>query len=174
MLLTLRGTPVLYYGDELGMPETELADDDRLDPAGETDPPGRDGARTPMHWSGEPGAGFTEPGVRPWLPFGRHGKVNVEAQRDEPGSVLSFVREALALRREEPDLWGGSYAPVETKGGLWAWRRGERTIVAVNLSDEPASIDGVEGRIRLATAREREGDEVAGRLEVGPWEGVVV
>jgi alpha-glucosidase len=174
MLLALRGTPVLYYGDELGMPETELSDEERLDPAGLTDPPGRDGARTPMHWSGESGAGFTELGVRPWLPFGRHGDVNVEAQRGDPGSVLSFVRDALALRRDEPDLWGGSYTPVETEGGLWAWRRGDGTLVAVNLSDEPGAVEGVEGRIRLATAREREGDEVAGRLELGPWEGVVV
>jgi alpha-glucosidase len=174
MLLALRGTPVLYYGDELGMPETELAEEERLDPAGLTNPPGRDGARTPMHWTGEPGAGFTAPGVRPWLPFGRHGDVNVARQRDDPGSVLSFVRDALALRREEPDLWGGSYAPVETEGGLWAWRRGDRTVVAVNFSDDPAALDGVEGRIRLATAREREGDEVSGRLELGPWEGVVV
>jgi alpha-glucosidase len=174
MLLTLRGTPVLYYGDELGMPETELSDEQRLDPAGRTDPPGRDGARTPMHWSGEPGAGFTEAGVRPWLPFGRHGDVNVVAQRDDPGSVLSFVRDLLALRREEPELWAGPYVRLETEGGLWAWRRGEGTLVAVNLSDEAAALEGVEGRVRLATVREREGDEVGGRLELAPWEGVVV
>jgi alpha-glucosidase len=172
LLLTLRGTPVLYYGDELGMPETNLADADRRDPAGLTDPPGRDGARTPMHWSGEPGAGFTEAGVRPWLPLGRHDELNVEAQRDDPGSVLSFVRDVLALRRSQPDLWTGDYEPVETAGGLWAWRRGERAVV-VNLSDEPAVLEGVDGNVRLATRREREGESFEGRLELGPWEGVV-
>jgi alpha-glucosidase len=173
LLLTLRGTPVLYYGDELGMPETELADDDRRDPARHGNPPGRDGARTPMPWSGDPGGGFTDPGVRPWLPLGRHGEVNVAAQREDSGSVLSFVRDALALRRAEPELWAGTYWPLETKGGLWAWRRGNATLVAVNLSDEPSVLEGVEGRVRLGTGGEREGEAVAGRLELRPWEGIV-
>jgi alpha-glucosidase len=173
-LLTLRGTPVLYYGDELGMPETNLADEDRLDPAGQTSPPGRDGARTPMHWSGEPGAGFTEAGVRPWLPFGRHGDVNVAGQRDDPGSMLSFVRDVLALRRAEPDLWAGAYRALETDGGLWAWRRGDRTLVAVNLSDEAATLEGVTGRVRVATSHARGGEELEGQLDLAPWEGVVV
>ena len=174
LLLTLRGTPVLYYGDELGMPETELADDDRLDRARFTSPPGRDGSRTPMHWSGEDGAGFTARGVRPWLPFGRHEELNVDAQRDDPESMLSLARDLIALRRAEADLWEGSYRPLETEGGLWAWRRGERTLVAVNLSDEAVMLDGVDGRIRLGTRRAREGDDVRGRLELEPWEGVVV
>ena len=174
MLLTLRGTPVLYYGDELGMPETELADGDRLDRARLTSPPGRDGARTPMHWSGEEGAGFAAPGVRPWLPLGRHEKLNVAAQRDDPESMLSLARDVLALRRAEPDLWEGAYRPLETEGGLWAWRRGERTLVAVNLSDDAVALDGVEGRIQLGTGRRREGEESRGRLELEPWEGVVV
>ena len=126
-----------------------------------------------MHWSSEPGAGFTEAGVRPWLPFGRHDELNVEAQRDDPGSVLSFVRDVLALRRAEPDLWSGDYETLDTADGLWAWRRGEGTVVAANLSDEPAVLEGLEGRVRLATRREREGDRFAGRLELGPWEGVV-
>jgi glycosidase len=156
------------------MPETELADEDRVDPAGLRDPPGRDGARTPMHWSREAGAGFTEPEVRPWLPFGRHEDVNVAGQRDNPESVLSFVRDLVALRRAEPDLWAGAYRPLETEDGLWAWRRGERTLVAVNLSDEPSALDGVEGRVHLATRRARDGEAVTGLLELGPWEGVVV
>jgi alpha-glucosidase len=174
ILLTLRGTPVLYYGDELGMPQTELSDEERLDPAGRLDPPGRDGARSPMHWSAEPGAGFTSPDVRPWLPVGRNDEVNVEAQRDDPGSMLSFVRDVIALRRSEPELWSGSYQPLATSGGLWAWRRGEGTIVAVNLSDDAAVLEGVDGTVRLGTRREREGEQVAGRLELAPWEGVVV
>jgi alpha-glucosidase len=174
ILLALRGTPVLYYGDELGMPETELRDEERLDPAGRLNPPGRDGARTPMHWTADPGAGFTPPGVRPWLPIRGNGEVNVEAQRDDPGSVLSFVRDLITLRRSEPELWGGSYLPLETTGGLWAWRRGERTVVAANLSDEPAVLEGVDGRVRLGTRRDREGKEVTGRLELAPWEGVIV
>jgi alpha-glucosidase len=174
VLLGLRGTPVLYYGDELGMPETDLPHDERVDPAGARTPPGRDGARTPMHWDAEPGAGFTAPGVRPWLPLGAQGERNVAAQRGDPSSTLAFVRDALALRRAEPDLWQGGYRSLAAPDGVWAWRRGEGTLVAVNLSDEGAVVEGADGRVRLATRREREGEDVAGRLRLDAWEGVVL
>jgi alpha-glucosidase len=173
LLLALRGTPVLYYGDELGMPETDLRDEDRLDPARRHNPPGRDGARTPMHWEAGPGAGFTEPDVRPWLPVGRNGEANVADQRDDPDSVLSFVRELIALRRAEPDLHSGDYRTVAAPDGVWAWRRGDAMVAAVNLSDEAAVVEDVEGHVRVATRRERTGEQVGGRLELAPWEGVV-
>jgi hypothetical protein len=88
--------------------------------------------------------------------------------------VLSFVRDLIALRRSESELWGGSYRPIETPEGLWAWHRGDRTVVAVNLSDRPAVLEGVDGRVRLGTRREREGEHVEGSLQLEPWEGVVV
>ena len=77
MMLTLRGTPFLYYGDEIGMPDTDIPVDRVLDPVGMFHGPrvGRDGERTPMQWTGEPGAGFTRAGVEPWLPFGDVGRV---------------------------------------------------------------------------------------------------
>ena len=92
LLLTLRGTPVLYYGDELAHARRPRSPPERMvDPVGlRNDPerPGRDGARTPMPWSDEPGAGFTAPGAEPWLPFGDLAGVNVAAQRADPGSPL--------------------------------------------------------------------------------------
>jgi alpha-glucosidase len=126
-----------------------------------------------MHWSREAGGGFTQPGVSPWLPLGAHGERNVADQRVDPRSTLSFVRDALALRRSEPDLGEGAYRRLEAPEGVWAWRRGEGTVVAVNLSDAPAPVEGVQGRVRLGTRREREGEEFEGRLDLGPWEGVV-
>jgi alpha-glucosidase len=173
LLFALRGTPVLYYGDELGMPETDVHAEDRLDPARRHNPPGRDGARTPMHWDASAGAGFTEPEVRPWLPVGRNADANVADQRDDPGSVLSFVRELIALRRAESDLHSGAYRTLAAPDRVWAWRRGNTMAVAVNLSDEAAAVERVEGRVRFATRSERAGETIAGRLELAPWEGVV-
>jgi alpha-glucosidase len=176
LLLTLRGTAVLYYGDELGMPEAHIPADRVVDPVGLLDDPerdNRDGARTPMPWTGEEGAGFTAPGVEPWLPFGDLG-VNVAGQRDDPGSVLHLARDLIALRRATEDLRGGPYAELRNEGGLWAYRRGDGVTVALNLSDAEGSLDGIHGRIALATDRARDGEAVGGALTLGPWSGAVV
>jgi alpha-glucosidase len=177
LLMTLRGTPVLYYGDELAMPEAEVPRDRIVDPVGlQDDPehPGRDGARTPMPWSAGPGAGFTAPGVEPWLPFGAAPGVSVAEQALDPGSPLHLVRDLIALRRAEEDLRGGAYAQVAADaGGLWAYRRGGRFLVALNLGAADASVDA-EGTIAIATRRDRDGEAVAGSLALGPGEGAVV
>jgi alpha-glucosidase len=168
LLLTLRGTPVLYYGDELGLPQVAVAGADVRDIAG------RDGARTPMHWSAEEGAGFTETGVKPWLPFGDFAARNVEDQRGDPASILALVRELIALRRESADLRGGSYSTVPSPEGTWAWRRGEATTVALNMSVASVAIDVGAGTIRISTEHGREGQRVEGRLDLAPWTGAVV
>jgi alpha-glucosidase len=168
VLLTLRGTPVLYYGDELGMPQAEIPADAVRDPAG------RDGARTPMPWSPSPGGGFTTAGATPWLPLVRAEGRSVSEQRDDPDSTLAFCRRAIALRRELPDLNGGDYAALPAPAGVWAWRRGADVTVAVNLSREPARLEGVEGVVRLATSRQREGERAVDRLLLDPFEGVVL
>jgi alpha-glucosidase len=155
MLLTLRGTPFLYYGDEIGLTEPEIAPEDRRDPV----PDNRDGCRTPMPWTGEawPNA---------WLPMGDTDR-NVEAQREDPGSVLHFVRDLIALRRERADLQSGGYETMAAPSGAWAWRRGEGTTVALNLSGEPVSIDA-RGDVLIATG----GQSFDGVL--APWSGVVL
>jgi alpha-glucosidase len=168
MLLTLRGTPFLYYGDEIALPDAELDPAKALDPVPHRtgDPTrNRDGCRTPMQWTDEPGAGFTSDGATPWLPFADDR--SVAAQRDDPGSTLHLVRDLIALRRERADLREGSYETLA--GPAWVWRRGAGTIVALNLSDEAVSVD-LRGPVLIGTDRER--DSFDGRL--GPWEGVVL
>jgi len=136
-LLTLRGTPVLYYGDELGLRQAEVPPDAVRDVGG------RDGARTPMPWNG----GWSNP----WLPLG--GGTTVEDQRADPGSILSFTRDVIARRRASPDLLAGDYESLPAAPGVWAYRRGESTVVALNLSDAAA---GYEGR------------------DLAPWEGIIL
>ena len=174
MLLTLRGTPVLYYGDEIGMPDTPLEFEQLKDPVGIRFHPyaGRDPGRTPMAWTGEAGLGFTEPGVEPWLPFG-DAEANVAAQGDDPDSVLHFCRDLIALRREVEDLRRGAYERLDAPQGMWAWRRGSAT-VALNMSEGPAAVPGLAGTIRIGTNRRRDGEVVADPLELGPNEGVII
>ena len=184
MLLTLRGTPVLYYGDEIGLPDVPVPEHCRRDPVGTgafRTGPGRDPCRTPMPWQAGPGAGFTAPGVKPWLPIsagddpgaGAPG-LNVADQRADPASMLHLCRDLLALRRAEEDLSVGGYVSLAAPAGVWAYRRGSRFVVALNLSPDAAAVDGVGGRVRIGTRREREGETVADRLALCPWEGVVV
>jgi alpha-glucosidase len=178
LLLTLRGTPVLYYGDELGMPDTEIPPDRIRDPVTRAfhGVVNRDAARTPMPWSSVPGGGFTRAGVEPWLPFGDLVECNVAAQRDDPNSVLRFVRDLLALRRAEPALREGDYADAGSRDTLWAFRRGARVLVALNLgpdTDELA-IPGGRGRIAIATDRARDDEPLTERLALEGWTAAVV
>ncbi len=176
MVLTLRGTAFLYYGDEIGMPDTFVPRERLEDPVGIQMYPvfGRDPERTPMHWTGAPGAGFTAPDVEPWLPFGDFAACNVEDQRDDPASMLSLCRDLIALRAAVPDLRSGSASTFAADSTLWAWRRGERVVVALNLGDETTIVDGVNGLVRISTRRERDGERVDGALALHPWEGAVI
>ena len=176
MLLTLRGTPVLYYGDELGMGDVPVTPEQRRDPVGTgafDAGPGRDPCRTPMPWSPQPGGGFTTAEARPWLPLSDQPGVTVEEQRDDPQSMLVLCRDLIALRRSEPDLSGGDYEALPAADGLWAYRRGDRFVVVLNLSDEARSLD-ISGCIRLSTSRVRDGEAVVGRLELAPWDAAVL
>jgi alpha-glucosidase len=176
LLLSLRGTPVLYQGDEIGLGDHPVAHADMRDPLGVAYFPayaGRDAMRTPMPWRNVPGAGFTDPDVRPWLPVGDT-SVNVEDQRTDPGSVLALARDLIALRRDRPDLQTGAYQTLDAPDGVWAWRRGRTVVVAVNMSDQAAVVDGIEGHIRIATDRGRDGESVVGGLHLRPWEGVIM
>ena len=176
MVLGLRGTAFLYYGDELGLVDTEIPPERVLDPVGITFPGfGRDPERSPMPWSPEPGAGFTAPGGEPWLPFGDIAATNVADQRRDPASTLSFSRDLIQLRAAIPDLRGGSYETMEgAPDGVWAWRRGGRVIVALNFSDDTQTLSDVTGLVRLTTTRRGEGERVEGELELAPRQGAIV
>ncbi len=178
MLLGLRGTPFLYYGDEIGMIDTDVPQDRILDPVGVFHGArmGRDNERTPMHWSAAPGAGFSAPGVEPWLPYGDYAASNVTDQRRDPGSILSLTRDLIGLRDALPELREGAY---RTQPGpnddVWVWLRGERTFVACNLSDAPVEVDGAgPGTIRISTDRTRDGERVEGALRLAPFDAAIV
>ncbi|MGP0031717.1 MAG: alpha-amylase family glycosyl hydrolase [Acidimicrobiales bacterium] len=176
MLLGLRGTPVLYQGDEIGQGDTAVAHADMKDPLGVRYWPhyaGRDACRTPMPWRAAPGGGFTRPGVRPWLPLGDPAAGNVEDQRADPASVLHLARDLIALRRRLPDLQRGRYRTLDAPADVWAWGRGERVVVVLNMADRATAVDGIVGSVRICTDRRRDGEPVGGSLRLGPWEAVV-
>jgi alpha-glucosidase len=160
------------------MPDTEIPDSRVLDPVGVFHGArvGRDPERTPMPWTGEPGAGYTAAGVEPWLPFGDVAACNVADQRHDPDSVLALTRDLIGLRDAMPELRRGSYATLPSSDDrVWAWQRGDRTVVAMNCSDEPADVnDAGTGEIRLSTIRARAGERVSGSLHLEPWEAAIV
>jgi len=140
LLLTLRGTPTLYYGDELGMPDVPVPLERMHDPQARIDPAlSRDPQRSPMLWEPGGGHGFTAAGVQPWLPFAPGADaLSVARQRDDPRSMLSFTRALLAARRASPALTHGEWAALDAPAGVLAYRRwsgGDERVVLLNLSD---------------------------------------
>ncbi len=177
MLMGLRGTPFLYYGDEIGMPDTDVPTEQILDPVGKMFGArmGRDNERTPMHWSADAGAGFSAPGVEPWLPYGNYSVCNVTDQRADVTSMLHLTRDLIALRSASADLRRGAYRTHAASGDhLWVWERGEATVVALNLGDDDATIDGVSGTISIATDRTRDGHKATGALTLAPWSAAIL
>ncbi len=178
MLLGLRGTPFLYYGDEIGMIDTDVPVDRILDPVGvfHGSRMGRDDERTPMQWTPADGAGFSEPGVEPWLPYGDYASYNVADQRRDPHSALSLTRDLIGLRDALPELRDGAYRTMPAPDpDVWVWLRGERTVVACNLSDAAVEIADVgPGAIRISTIRTRDDETVEGPLQLAPYEAAIV
>ena len=180
LLLTLRGTPILYYGDELGLPDVGVPAHLVQDPYEKRVPGigvGRDPARNPMRWSAAPHAGFCPPEATPWLPVpADQPSLNVEAQQQDPASMLSFYRQLIALRRAEPALSTGDIELVAADPGLLAYRRqhGSRSLlVALNLSTQPQQLAAT-GKIMLSTHPARTGEQVTGSLILDGNEGVLV
>lgn len=185
LLLTLRGTPTLYYGDEIGMHAVDIPPDKVQDPWEKNLPGlglGRDPSRTPMQWDGTPNAGFCPADVEPWLPVADdYEENNVQAESEDPESMLSLYRRLISLRRNEPALAVGSYAPVVTPGDLLAYVRekdGRKFLIVLNLGHEPQIFDPdgqtFRGRITLGTHLDRDGEALAGALSLRGDEGLVV
>jgi glycosidase len=154
LLLTMRGTPTLYYGDELGMLDVPVPEARQQDPFGKRVPGlglGRDPERTPMQWDAGPTAGFTEVGVAPWLPLAADAdRRNVAAQRSDPASMLVLTQRLLAARRTHAALHRGAYRPYEDVPdgvfGFFREHRTERLLVLVSFRPAPAEVtipDGV-------------------------------
>lgn len=144
LLLTLRGTPTLYYADEIGLPSVAVPPERAQDPWENNEPGnGRDPARTPMQWDGSPNAGFCPPGVEPWLPLSADAATrNVQALSGEQRSILTLYRTLIAIRRTSRPLIEGSWRLLEASGSLLAYERvagDERIVVALNLGADPVT-----------------------------------
>ena len=183
LLLTLRGTPTCYYGDEIGMEDVDVPPHLVADPPAKNNPDfGRDPERTPMQWDASPNAGFCPPGVEPWLPLADdYEKVNVEAQREDPSSMLNLVRSLLALRRETPALTTGSYRSLDSGSReVFAFLReneDQRVLVALNFGEAPQYLDlseaGETARLLCSTVPDRDGHIDPTQLKLRPHEGIV-
>jgi alpha-glucosidase len=168
ILLTLRGTPLLYYGDEIGMQQGLVRTFDSRDHWA------RDGCRTPMQWSRPPRPGFSLPSSQTsWLPMADH-QIYVDDQIGSAESTLELCRDLIALRRASPDLVAGDYAVAPSPQGTWVWRRGESITVVANLTGMHAALTELQGTVRICTDRRRDGESVDGRLRLAPWEGAIV
>jgi alpha-glucosidase len=176
VLLGLRGTAVLYQGDEIGLGDVPVPQDRLRDPLGVAYWPayaGRDPMRTPMPWRPVPGAGFTDAGVEPWLPFGDLLACNVEDQRGDPDSMLTLTRDLIALRSDRPEFLG-PYRVLEAPPGTWAWARGEGIAVMANMTDADAAFGGVDGPVLIGSDRRLDGRVAHGGLRLPGWSAVVV
>jgi alpha-glucosidase len=177
LLLTLRGTPFLYYGDEIGMPEVPVPRERLRDPVGLRgwpSDPGRDPCRTPMQWRPGPGAGFTRDGVDPWLPIGDASARNVEAQQADSASVLLLTRSLIELRTSNAGAFVAPYEPVSRDAGLWMWRRGDLT-VAANLSGDFRPL-GLPAALAVVASSDptRDRERLQRGAAIGPWEALVL
>ena len=175
MLLTLRGTTVLYEGDEIGMVDTDVPREELVDPVGIRFYPyaGRDPVRTPMQWENVDGGGFTSAGVTPWLRLGDLA-CNVADQRDDPDSFLTLTRDLIALRTSTPDLATGAWSAIPAADGVLAYRRGDATVVVLNLGDALATVDDISGTIVVGTDRTLDGVSITGSIEMQPRTGFVI
>lgn len=182
LLLTLRGTPTIYYADELGLCDVAIPADRVQDPLEKNVPGkglGRDPCRTPMQWDGSQQAGFSS--REPWLPISADYKtVNVNSQEADATSMLVLFRQLLDLRRSHAALWGGSYHLVLATDAVLIYARhgqDESFLVALNLSSRPAMTtlppDCARSRIVLSTLSDRRDEVLSDHLELRPDEGLI-
>jgi alpha-glucosidase len=173
LVLTLKGTPFLYNGEEIGMSDLIITDPSQLrdtmatwyydaltndlgvEPAQAALSAGvmsRDRCRTPIHWSSAPNAGFSPPGVQIWLPVNPNYAegINVLDQQDNPASLLNYYRRLISVRKSTPALMTGEYKPLEADSGEYiAFTRtapGQSVLVVLNYSEGRHRLSpGIEG-----------------------------
>jgi alpha-glucosidase len=180
LLLTLRGTPTMYYGDELGMTDVPIAVEERRDPQGLNGGDNRDSQRTPMRWDASTTAGFTV--GRPWLPIGPDvATVNVATERADDESMLTLYRRLLDLRRAERALSVGDWQDLGRKGGALAYLRTDgnrRFLVAANLTSSPTALPQaaveLSGQIALSARNPGIRGSFSGHASLAPDDAVVV
>ncbi len=183
LLLTLRGTPTMYYGDEIGMHDVTIPVQQVQDPFEKNVPGlglGRDPERTPMQWNGDEHAGFTT--GKPWLPIAPdYQTANVALERDSQTSILSLYRRLIELRRAEPALSVGEFAPLPANDDLMAYIRKtdeRRLLVVLNLGAKPKwfSISDLQcrGSLLLSTHLDRSREVLLDKLALRSDEGAII
>ena len=183
LLLTLRGTPTMYYGDEIGMHDVPIPVEQVQDPFEKNVPGlglGRDPERTPMQWSNDEQAGFTT--GKPWLPIASdHQTINVALERDSPTSILTLYRRLIDLRRAETALSVGDFAPLPALGNLMGYIRKtdqRRLLVVLNLGDKPQTFSIADlqcrGSLLLSTHLDRSREVLRDKLDLRGDEGAII
>lgn len=177
MMISLRGSLCLYQGEELGLHEADVAFEDLQDPYGIEFWPefkGRDGCRTPMVWSeSNLNGGFSD--AKPWLPVSHeHLHHSVQAQEDDPASLLHHYRRALAFRKSNTVLLKGTHENLSAKDDILSFRRihnGTEVFCAINLSDTPSTMPMPQGRWQpIGGELGSTGPGADGQLHLGPWQ----
>lgn len=182
-LFTESNPPTIYYGDEIGMRDVPIPQDEIVDPQGLNMPDrdmSRDPARTPMQWNADEFAGFS--GSKPWLRLPHSfRRVNVELQKQDPDSMLSFYHSLIILRKRQPAFQTGKYTPVYSDKQLLAFIREndtDRFLVVLNLSHRPGYLrpknETLEGEIIISTETERIGLRIENNLLLSGDEGLIV
>lgn len=183
LLLTLRGTPTIYYGEELGMRDVPIPFDEVKDPQGLNMPDknlSRDPFRTPMQWDDSDNSGFST--ATPWLRVALDNKrVNIKNQKTDPYSHLWLYKKLISLRQSQPSLMSGHYKPLYADHQAFAYMRhlpGEKSFVIVlNLSHRPCYLD-LEcvnaGTIVVSTSAEGEGRKLTQSLQLSGDDALVI
>lgn len=182
LLLTLRGTPTMYYGDEIGMEDVVIPKDRVIDPREIIEPGigvGRDPERTPMQWNSSEFCGFSE--IDPWLPVGKNRQtVNVEYHQKSPDSLLSFYRRLIEFRQKEPALYAGNYFPAGIKEEVICYtRKYDQTefMVCMNLGNKKTAYSHDfkwTGKIEIARKKEKEGTLIENKIELDGGECLLI
>jgi alpha-glucosidase len=181
LLLALRGTPTIYYGEEIGMVDVPVATEDARDPLERREPGrGRDPERSPMQWDASQNAGFTSPEATPWLPIARDASVvNVAGQAEDRDSILTLTRDLIRLRKEHPVLRIGDFAPFgPAPDGVLAFRRigpsGQLNVLLNLTAEDRAVADAGPGQVLIGTLRDRDGAGVDRAVKLRPNEAIVI
>jgi alpha-glucosidase len=180
LLLTLRGTPILFQGDEIGMEEVHIPPERVTDPFEELVGGyglNRDRQRAPMRWDASRNAGFTT--GEPWLPMGDHlAEHNIAQSNVDKRSLLSLYRRLIEVRKKEPALLVGDHIPIRSLNQILTFGRswkGETIVVALNTIHEPRKLMwSGEGTVLLSTYLDQEGYVVKTPIVLRPDEGIIV
>jgi alpha-glucosidase len=179
--LTLRGTPIIYYGEELGLLNAPIAREQEMDPLGRLMPGkglGRDAQRAPLPWDDTLNCGFSD--AQPWLPMpGRYRELGVQSQRADIKSLLHLYRKLLHFRASETALQFGDYLPDVLTDQVFAYIRQDsqsRFLVAINFSSSIAMLrsKAAHGAVVLSTELDRTGERATGDITLRPDEGILM